>query len=41
MVPFNIFISDTGSGIEYTFGKFAKDTNILKGRDVIQRDLEA
>lgn len=32
------FIGNMGSGIEYTFGKFANDTDTLKVRDAIQRD---
>ncbi|XP_056191071.1 translation initiation factor IF-2-like [Falco biarmicus] len=44
-VLFNVFFSDTGSGIECTFSKFADDTKLrgavdsLEGRDATQQDL--
>ncbi|GAB0202993.1 hypothetical protein GRJ2_002764900 [Grus japonensis] len=43
---FNIFVSDTDSGMEHILSKFVKDTklygavNTQKGRDAIQRDLD-
>jgi len=45
LVPFNIFISDIGSSIEFAPRTFVDDAKLsgvvdtIKGRDVIQRDL--
>ena len=45
-VLFNIFVSDTDSGIKCILSKFSHDTKLcdavdaLEGRDAIQRNLE-